>query len=320
MIAPDGRHIAVVEGYSSDPGLLTGSVTIVDLASGTARDPWPDLETVGRVAWAGPDRLWYARYAGTHTASGSCGWTDAARSAGRAMRSSAPTSPSRRSRSWPTARCSRPTRRTAWRPRWPVSTRPPAPGPVSPGSTTPSRGPDVPRRARGALDRSRRRHGDRGAPAHAARQHRPLADDRGRPRWSDVELERLFLGLGAQRGAACRRGLRRPAAQSPGSSGRGHAFAEQLLGDPGGIDLRDIMAGVDWCVQQGIADPSRLGICGLSYGGYMAGWAVTKTDRFKASVAISVVADFRSFHLTSEVAAWAQSILRGRLGRHRRAI
>jgi dipeptidyl aminopeptidase/acylaminoacyl peptidase len=43
----------------------------------------------------------------------------------------------------------------------------------------------------------------------------------------------------------------------------------------------------------------------------MAGWAVTQTDRFAASVAISVVADFRSFHLTSEVAAWATSILRG---------
>jgi dipeptidyl aminopeptidase/acylaminoacyl peptidase len=37
-----------------------------------------------------------------------------------------------------------------------------------------------------------------------------------------------------------------------GSSGRGHAFAEQLLGDPGGIDLRDILAGVDWCVAGGM--------------------------------------------------------------------
>jgi len=63
-------------------------------------------------------------------------------------------------------------------------------------------------------------------------------------------------------------------------------------------------------VEQGIADTSRIGIAGVSYGGYMAGWAVTQTDRFAASVAISVVADFRSFHLTSEVAAWAESVLR----------
>jgi dipeptidyl aminopeptidase/acylaminoacyl peptidase len=97
-----------------------------------------------------------------------------------------------------------------------------------------------------------------------------------------------------------------------GSAGRGHAFAEQLLGDPGGIDFRDIMAGVDWCIAEGIADQSRLGIAGLSYGGYMAAWAVTQTDRFAAAVAISVVADFRSFHLTSEVAAWDEAVLRAR--------
>ena len=103
-----------------------------------------------------------------------------------------------------------------------------------------------------------------------------------------------------------------------GSSGRGHAFAEQLLGDPGGIDFRDILAGVDWCVAEGIADPARIGIAGLSYGGYMAGWAVTQSDRFAASVAISVVADFRSFFLTSEVAAWAASIVPRRLERRRR--
>ena len=49
-LSPDARHVAVVEGYSSDPGLLIGSVTIVDLADGSAADPWPGLETVGRVA------------------------------------------------------------------------------------------------------------------------------------------------------------------------------------------------------------------------------------------------------------------------------
>ncbi len=44
----------------------------------------------------------------------------------------------------------------------------------------------------------------------------------------------------------------------------------------------------------------------------MAGWAVGQTDRFKAAVAMSVVADFRSLHLTSEVAAWGEGILDGR--------
>ena len=96
-----------------------------------------------------------------------------------------------------------------------------------------------------------------------------------------------------------------------GSIGRGHAFAQEVIGDGGGIDFRDIMAGVDHCIAEGIADPDRLGISGLSYGGYMAGWAVGQTDRFRAAVAMSVVSNYVSFHLTSEVWWYDQAILRG---------
>ena len=45
-----------------------------------------------------------------------------------------------------------------------------------------------------------------------------------------------------------------------------------------------ILDGVDMLVAQKIADPSRLGIGGWSYGGFMAAWAVTHGDRFKAAV------------------------------------
>jgi dipeptidyl aminopeptidase/acylaminoacyl peptidase len=71
------------------------------------------------------------------------------------------------------------------------------------------------------------------------------------------------------------------------------------------------MSGVDRCIADGIADPDRLGISGLSYGGFMSGWAVTQTDRFKAAVAFSVVANNQSFFLTSEVAGYAEMILDG---------
>jgi dipeptidyl aminopeptidase/acylaminoacyl peptidase len=72
-----------------------------------------------------------------------------------------------------------------------------------------------------------------------------------------------------------------------------------------------VMAGVDACIAMGVADPERLGISGLSYGGYMAGWAVGHTDRFKAAVAMSVVSNYVSFHLTSEVWMYDAMILRG---------
>ena len=67
-----------------------------------------------------------------------------------------------------------------------------------------------------------------------------------------------------------------------------------MIGDGGGIDYRDIMAGVDRCIELGVSDPDRFGIAGLSYGGYVAGWAVGQTDRFAASVAMSVVADWHT--------------------------
>ncbi len=79
-----------------------------------------------------------------------------------------------------------------------------------------------------------------------------------------------------------------------GSVGYGEKFVETNRGDWGGGDFKDVMAGVDWAVARGIADPNRLGIGGWSYGGYMAAWAVTQTTRFKASVSGAPVIDMAS--------------------------
>jgi dipeptidyl aminopeptidase/acylaminoacyl peptidase len=79
-----------------------------------------------------------------------------------------------------------------------------------------------------------------------------------------------------------------------GSTGYGHRFVEMNRADWGGGDFRDVMAGVDWAIARGIADPNRLAIGGWSYGGYMAAWAVTQTTRFKAAVSGAPVIDMAS--------------------------
>jgi dipeptidyl aminopeptidase/acylaminoacyl peptidase len=79
-----------------------------------------------------------------------------------------------------------------------------------------------------------------------------------------------------------------------GSTGYGHHFVEMNRADWGGGDFKDVMAGVDWAIAQGIADPNRLGVGGWSYGGYMAAWAVTQTNRFKAAVSGAPVIDMAS--------------------------
>lgn len=81
-----------------------------------------------------------------------------------------------------------------------------------------------------------------------------------------------------------------------GNTGWGQDFAKLNIGDPGGDEFQDILLGIDACIVQGFADPDRLGVTGASYGGYMTAWAVATTDRFKAAVMVSGIANQLSSH------------------------
>ena len=69
-----------------------------------------------------------------------------------------------------------------------------------------------------------------------------------------------------------------------GSSGYGQDFSHALWADWGGPDYEDVMAGVDYAIEQGWADPDKLGVGGWSYGGILTDHVITKTDRFKAAI------------------------------------
>jgi dipeptidyl aminopeptidase/acylaminoacyl peptidase len=70
-----------------------------------------------------------------------------------------------------------------------------------------------------------------------------------------------------------------------GSTGYGRDFQWLNHNDWGGGDLRDVVAGRDWLVEQGIAD--CVGIAGGSYGGFMTLSAITKfPNRWQAAVSI----------------------------------
>jgi dipeptidyl aminopeptidase/acylaminoacyl peptidase len=86
-----------------------------------------------------------------------------------------------------------------------------------------------------------------------------------------------------------------------GSSGRGSEFARLVKGDMGGEDTYDYLTAFDALVARGIADPSRLGVTGISYGGFMSAWLVTQDRRFAAAVPISPVANWYSQHRTSQI-------------------
>src|SRR6185369_577033 len=68
----------------------------------------------------------------------------------------------------------------------------------------------------------------------------------------------------------------------------------QTIADWGGMAFQDLIDGVDYLVEQKIADPNRLGI-----GGFMTEYAITHTTRFKAAVAQAGHSDFFSLYGTS---------------------
>jgi dipeptidyl aminopeptidase/acylaminoacyl peptidase len=86
-----------------------------------------------------------------------------------------------------------------------------------------------------------------------------------------------------------------------GGAGHGQAFAEAVLNTVGNDDYLDIMAGVDMLVQDGLADPERLGCGGWSQGGFMTAWIVGQTNRFKAGVMGAGISDWGMMIATSDI-------------------
>ena len=84
---------------------------------------------------------------------------------------------------------------------------------------------------------------------------------------------------------------------------KGYHLAFTLAADWGEKDFLDLMAGVDAVVATGEADPQRLGITGISYGGFMTNWALGHTDRFAAAVSVNGVSNMVSMYGTSDIGA-----------------
>ncbi|HEY7903023.1 MAG TPA: S9 family peptidase [Casimicrobiaceae bacterium] len=81
-----------------------------------------------------------------------------------------------------------------------------------------------------------------------------------------------------------------------GSTGYGRQFWEASFGQWGLAMQDDITDGVKWLVDQGIADPKRVGIYGGSYGGYATLAGITKTpDLYAAAVDYVGVANLITF-------------------------
>ncbi|HEX2754684.1 MAG TPA: S9 family peptidase [Candidatus Limnocylindrales bacterium] len=86
-----------------------------------------------------------------------------------------------------------------------------------------------------------------------------------------------------------------------GSEGYGRDFNEANIRDWGPGPMRDVLAGVDALVAEGLANPARLGVTGGSYGGYLTNWIVGHDDRFAAAMTCRSVSDMALLMLTGDI-------------------
>jgi dipeptidyl aminopeptidase/acylaminoacyl peptidase len=97
-----------------------------------------------------------------------------------------------------------------------------------------------------------------------------------------------------------------------GSSGYGEAFAAAAHGAWGPVGGDDILRTVDWAVQAGIADPERVGIMGLSHGGYLAAWLLGHYPGvFRAAVSENPVSNFVSWYGGSDLQGYTDERFAG---------
>jgi len=92
-----------------------------------------------------------------------------------------------------------------------------------------------------------------------------------------------------------------------GSHGQGQAFVLANRRDWGFGDLRDINSGVDEVVKKFPIDNNRVGILGWSYGGSLAMFAITQTNRYRAAVAGAGACDWLSYYGQNSIDKWMRS-------------
>ena len=97
-----------------------------------------------------------------------------------------------------------------------------------------------------------------------------------------------------------------------GSAGYGERFARCIHGTWGDEDVSDLLCVVDWTLEEGHADAARLGLLGLSYGGWMAcRLAGRHPERWRAVVCENPVSDLVSFFGSSDIGTQTDARLFG---------
>jgi len=86
-----------------------------------------------------------------------------------------------------------------------------------------------------------------------------------------------------------------------GSTGYGDAFMRDMVGRYFNESHRDVMAGVDHLIEEGIVDGERMAKMGWSAGGHMTNKIITYTDRFDAAASGAGASNWVSMYSQSDI-------------------
>jgi dipeptidyl aminopeptidase/acylaminoacyl peptidase len=303
-VSPDGKNVAFIEGLMSDEGSTGGDIYVVPITGGAARNLTPNIKSSpSALAWAAPDRISFAQ-----NVDGNAGFGSVSLQGGTAQSL------------WAGEEIASPAG-AVWTATNSSSSGQPITAVVRQSASTP---PELWAGPIGAWKQlTNLNAGLKPAWGEMRNVHWMNGDTRVQgwlmlPKdYDPAKTYPLIVSVHGGPSAACRSawdarftglasalGYFALCPNPRGSYGQGQRFTQANVKDFGGGDFRDIMAGVDYISKKYPIDTHRLGIRGHSYGGYMAMWAETHTQRFAAAVAGAGLSDWLSYYGLNDIDQW----------------
>ena len=96
-----------------------------------------------------------------------------------------------------------------------------------------------------------------------------------------------------------------------GSAGYGEKFRSLNVRNLGIGDAWDVISGIDYLVDQGLADRERVGAMGWSQGGYISAFLTTKhSDRFKAVSVGAGISNWMTYYVNTDIHPFTRQYLK----------
>ncbi|KAL7521562.1 hypothetical protein ACHAWX_006982 [Stephanocyclus meneghinianus] len=90
-----------------------------------------------------------------------------------------------------------------------------------------------------------------------------------------------------------------------GSTGFGQAALESLAGNAGSLDVLDVVAATRAVIEMGFVDPDRVGVCGGSHGGFLAGHLIGQhPNLFKVAAMRNPCTNIASMVTATDIPDW----------------